>query len=656
MAYLYQQRVTRPLPKNATIADRRRRATKKELRLNPDQATVVERVATWRNKSGEKISGVVVGNRVRMTSGVWMVRYRDASGESQDVSTKCRDKSNAQSFLSELKKTQELITRGLLTETALDTADAAKSAVHEHLEAYLKALGNKRGKGRRERVSEKHLVNVRRSLFRIVAGCKFAALREINRETVSQWVTDRLQDAKQDWSARTINSHLEALKAFCSWCVSAKPQRLTANPMLQFPLLGEDAKRPRRALRIDEIERLLLVAKLRPVAEYGRAILRKSANEFPKDSKSRARWQREALTYQGIEVAFQRGQEALKRSPDKLAELLELGRERELLYLVLITTGLRQGELQSITIGQTYLDETPAWIELSHHDEKAGRGASIPLRDDIAERLRVHLAGRLAAFKAEIGVLSMKGGPAGLPMDQALFNVPNQLVRILDRDLEAAGIPKTDERGRTVDVHAMRHTFATMLSTSGVAPRVAQEAMRHSTMELTMKVYTDPKLLDVAGAMAAMPSLNAKPISQQLTVSATGTDGNSSVTSPVTLSSANECNKLLTNASIEGVFEMPKLDEKSPVSQGKTRLLKSRGERIRTSDPLVPNQMALPVSPMKTQGKNHSPKIVTATVTSFGDLNATVEDLATLMQTLSPDEWASVLAFAQAKLRQRGGK
>ena len=31
--------------------------------------------------------------------------------------------------------------------------------------------------------------------------------------------------------------------------------------------------------------------------------------------------------------------------------------------------------------------------------------------------------------------------------------------------------------------------------------------------------------------------------------------------------------------------------EKSLVSQGKTRLLRSRGERIRTFDPLVPNQM-----------------------------------------------------------------
>ncbi len=82
-------------------------------------------------------------------------------------------------------------------------------------------------------------------------------------------------------------------------------------------------------------------------------------------------------------------------------------------------------------------------------------------------------------------------------------------MRILNRDLAAAGIDKTDERGRTIDVHALRHTFGTLLSASGVAPRTAQAAMRHSKIDLTMNVYTDPKLLDIHGALNALPSLNA---------------------------------------------------------------------------------------------------------------------------------------------------
>lgn len=35
--------------------------------------------------------------------------------------------------------------------------------------------------------------------------------------------------------------------------------------------------------------------------------------------------------------------------------------------------------------------------------------------------------------------------------------------------------------------------------------RAAQAAMRHSDPSLTANVYTDPKLLDVAGAVASLP-------------------------------------------------------------------------------------------------------------------------------------------------------
>jgi len=129
---------------------------------------------------------------------------------------------------------------------------------------------------------------------------------------------------------------------------------------------------------------------------------------------------------------------------------------------------------------------------------------------------------RLEAVRAEARVI---GAPMSvkLPHDAPLLNVPAGLIRILDRDLAAAGIPKRDERGRTVDVHAMRHTFATHLSKGGVPPRTAQAALRHSKLELTMNTYTDPRLLDVAGALDVLPTL---PLDGKHTerTKATGTD------------------------------------------------------------------------------------------------------------------------------------
>ena len=112
---------------------------------------------------------------------------------------------------------------------------------------------------------------------------------------------------------------------------------------------------------------------------------------------------------------------------------------------------------------------------------------------------------------------------ATLPADDLLFDVPDGLLRILERDLRTAGIPKRDDRGRTLDVHALRHTFGSFLSAAGVAPRVAQSAMRHSRIDLTMNVYTDPQVLDIAGAVGRLPRLNRTDPNHS--AAATGTDG-----------------------------------------------------------------------------------------------------------------------------------
>ena len=83
----------------------------------------------------------------------------------------------------------------------------------------------------------------------------------------------------------------------------------------------------------------------------------------------------------------------------------------------------------------------------------------------------------------------------------------SELIKVFDRDLAAASIAKRDDRGRTVDVHALRHTYGSLLSAGGVTPRTAQAAMRHSSIDLTMNVYTDPRVLDIAGALECLPAL-----------------------------------------------------------------------------------------------------------------------------------------------------
>ena len=169
-------------------------------------------------------------------------------------------------------------------------------------------------------------------------------------------------------------------------------------------------------------------------------------------------------------------------------------------------TGLRKGELESLHVSSLALDAAVPHVILPAADEKSRQGTHLVLRPDLVDDLRAWLAFRLARAKKEA---KHEGLPlaADLPPETPLFYVPRDLRKILDRDLKMAGIPKRDERGWTVDVHALRHTFGTHLSKAGVPLRTAQAAMRHSDPKLTANVYTDPKQLDILGAVGLLPSL-----------------------------------------------------------------------------------------------------------------------------------------------------
>lgn len=195
-----------------------------------------------------------------------------------------------------------------------------------------------------------------------------------------------------------------------------------------------------------------------------------------------------------------------------------LGRERALIYKTLVLTGLRKGELTSITASQLRFEGPVPYIVLDAKDEKNRQGSEIPIRADLASELKAWLDEQLTILQA---AARRRGDPipSRLPPNTKLLNVPAGLIRIFDRDLIFAGIArveerngmkvviKTDERGRVLDIHALRHTFGTHLCAAGVPLRTAQAVMRHSDPSLTANVYTDPKLLDVAGALESLPSL-----------------------------------------------------------------------------------------------------------------------------------------------------
>ncbi len=408
------------------------------------------RVARWRSRHGKlrtaEVRTTPSGDKIVCHSGKYLARYRDAQGVVQTVATGCRDEAAARAVLVELERRAELVKAGVLTASQEAVAGHRRAPVAHHIDAYVTSL-QARG------VTEKHSRGVQRRVTELFDGCNFRSLRDVNRETVERWLGT---GANLRRSARTRNTYVGAAKSFLSWCVEM--DRLATNPLARVRRADERADRRRqpRAFTEDELLRLLDAARRRPLAEA-----------------------------QLFNRGWRKGQNGAHLRPETVERLEQLGMERALAYKTLVLTGLRLGELAAVRVCDLQGDR----IVLGARHTKNREAAVIPLRADLADDLRAWVAVN-----------------PGVP-DRVLFRLSANQVKVFDRDLRFAGIAKRDDRGRVACVHSLRHTFATLLSRGGVAPRVAQAAMRHSTIDLTMTTYTDPRVLDVAAAVEALPQL-----------------------------------------------------------------------------------------------------------------------------------------------------
>lgn len=149
------------------------------------------------------------------------------------------------------------------------------------------------------------------------------------------------------------------------------------------------------------------------------------------------------------------------------------GRDRAWLYTVAIFTGYRLGELASLTPESFDLDAASPAVWVGGRAEKVARGGGQPLHPALVPGLRAYLA----------------GAPAGRPVWPGRWRVRGAaMVRV---DLAVAGVPEKDARGRVFDFHATRKQYVSTLALAGVVPAVLRELARHSTIDLTLQVYTD---------------------------------------------------------------------------------------------------------------------------------------------------------------------
>jgi integrase len=263
-------------------------------------------------------------------------------------------------------------------------------------------------------------------------------------------------------SFHASNDYLAAIKAFCNWLV--RSQRMPENPFrfLQKLNAEEDPnpKHPRRPASDRDFEKLL------------NATLQNG-------------------TIRGLS-----------------------GTDRAMLYLCAISTGLRASELSRLTIDSfDFAADVPS-VSLPAAYSKRRRKEQLPLRADLAGLLHEYFNELMMERNSD--TIQIGGKNLVWP-----GKWPDKAAEMLRSDLAAAGVAYQDEEGRFLDFHGLRHTFGTNLAKGGVSPKLAQELMRHSDINLTMKIYTHVDLPDKAAAVERLPAFPDTSPKQQR---ATGTD------------------------------------------------------------------------------------------------------------------------------------
>ena len=205
------------------------------------------------------------------------------------------------------------------------------------------------------------------------------------------------------------------------------------------------------------------------------------------------------------------------------------GPDRAIACRLALGTGLRAGELRSLTTASfDFKSETPT-VSVAAAYSKRRRDDVLLLQGDLADLLKTWMEGKPESVKI-------------------FKHLPQNTARMLRSDLKAARAewiseaPNDQERakransdflryrnaaGEVIDFHATRHCFISNIVAGGASVKTAQVLARHSTSRLTVDRYAHARFHDLQGAVDSLPGYEQPPGVQpeNEALRATGTDG-----------------------------------------------------------------------------------------------------------------------------------
>jgi integrase len=368
----------------------------------------------------------------------WHSRYVDADGKQVRVKLG-PDRDEAERTLRKLLTEVDQRRKGLIDEDAEALAREGKRPLGEHIteyKTYLKSKGS----------TPRYITHAVTSVRDAASACGWKYAKAITGDALHQYRSDL---ASSGMSVAACNRRVRSVKSFT--------RRLWASgKILRDPLAGVsllDAEVDRRVIRAafedDELAKLFEAAKVETV------ITTTQRMKLGKRVTARRRF----------------------TIPD-----------RDLLFRFAVETGLRLGEIRSLTPASfNWSDDSPT-VKVEAKNSKRRKTDVLPLRRDLVAELRPFVERFPARAK-----------PWG--------DIPESMAQVVKADCEAAGVPFITEDGGQRDFHALRHSFITRLARNGVPLRTVQELARHSTVELTARVYMHLGIRDTSGAVESLPAL-----------------------------------------------------------------------------------------------------------------------------------------------------
>jgi len=385
--------------------------------------------------------------RIFRQGSMWTLDWKDGQGRRRRQALS-RDRRIAERMRIEIVHQRDLELAGL------GKVEGQSRPLAEVRDAYLQDLAT--------RACPRHVVNVTAALDRVLAAIPARRVREVKPYDL---ISYRAILLKEGLAVRTANLGCDVLRSMLTWAV--RVGLVAENPVRNMPRLPEsEATRVyrRRAMSEEEIARFIAAAE---------------ADDRQNESLARG-WSRSKGS----------GLRALGAPRPRVPQAP--------LFRFLLEAATRYGETVRVTWADLDLGERA--VTLRAETTKAGRSRVIPIRADLARELAGLREIHVRVLGREVG----QRDPVFRTPDGAAWCAPtNNVMRIFDRILGAAGIERINDQRRKLDIHSLRHTAASRYASRGVGLVHLQRLLGHKDPKLTAQVYTHLGIADLHAAIEA---------------------------------------------------------------------------------------------------------------------------------------------------------